>query len=161
MAKDLPEQPEEPIEEIENEEEKDLELVRQKQAKRRSLVPFIEYYDLLQGATEPIAVVYNIRTREFRTEKRSSLLERCYRGDEDKERVGGNTNLQNECAPALIDGMVASIPWPTIGKTVVVSWLNVLPNDFHYREREVTLPGWVLTGRSMGKIDDEIFIEKV
>ena len=164
MTEDLPEHKfdeEPPSEKEPDEEEKDLQLVREKQAKRRSMVPLIEYYDLLKESDEEIGVIYNIRNRSFRTEKMSTLIERCYRGAEYKVRMGGNTNLQNECAPALIDGMVIPIPLPAVvGKNVSVCWLNVHPQGFHYKERDIELPGWFLTGRSMGKLN-ELFIEKV
>lgn len=119
---------------------------------------FMNWFDLFVRDEKDPAIVYNIRTKEFRATNRAKLLHT----EDEAGLIKGNRSLAFEVdnPPLLCDGRMIIAPLPKYGGTVTIKWRNCAGSEVYLREREVSLPAWVLTLRSLGKIDD-MFVERV
>ncbi|KUJ19287.1 uncharacterized protein LY89DRAFT_667265 [Mollisia scopiformis] len=132
---------------------------RPTQNDRHSSGAFIEYYDLFVRAEQDPTVIYNIRTKKFRAEKRSSLTKNG--NGEEVETTSQSLTMSVDNPPLLCDGRMTIVQLPKSGDTVTVRWRNLdkFDHEVRLRERQVELPTWVLTGRRLRKIAD-MFVER-
>lgn len=104
-------------------------------------------------ARSPLELVYNIRTKAFRLERRKVLLP--------NDTGSAMMEMQVDMPPLLVDGRMIIVDVPRWSKSLMLFWRRLDGDGSKVLKREITLPTWVWMQRNLktGLGRREMFVE--